>query len=316
VKYLLMEMTDEKLLFIISQPRAGSTLTQKLLSNNSFVDTVSEPWLLLPVLSIYRPDLMNAKYNYPIALQALSDYLTKRGLEEGLRSGIKRLILDLYPIREGSKYFIDKSPRYYEILPQIIDLLPNARFIVLKRNPFAVLHSMISTWSRGKVDFRSMKGYCRDFLIAPFRIQEFCDRYGKCANVFVMNYESIVNEPRNSVKNAYSWLGIPFTDDVLSVGDNEKVKGIFGDDVYRKEPLRTIVAENASAWKKAVESDRRLLSFFKGYQDFLTRDFLVRYGYPDTTFDSPRLWLSKGFRDFIKLVGSDIDDVQVEVNSQ
>src|SRR5690606_14954149 len=103
-------MIEEKLLFIISQPRSGSTLTQKLLSNNPLVDTVSEPWLLLPLLSIYRPDLVDAKYNYPNALKAFFDYLEKRGTAEVFRTGIKRLILELYSVREGSKYFIDKSP--------------------------------------------------------------------------------------------------------------------------------------------------------------------------------------------------------------
>lgn len=299
-------MLEQKLLFIISQPRSGSTLTQKLLSNNPFVDTVSEPWLLLPLLSMYRPELINAKYNYPVALQAFFDYLKKRDLSENLRSGIRKLILDLYRVNGESKYFIDKTPRYYEILSEIIDLLPGARFLVLKRNPFAVLHSMINTWSRGKLDFVSMKGYCRDFLVAPFRIQEFCDRYGKSGSVLELKYEHIVSDPHNAVKAAYDWLDIPFTEEVLEVGKNEKVRGIFGDDVYRKEPLRTIVSGNADTWKNAVESDRKLLSFFRGYQEFLTRDFLTRYGYPEMNFKSPGLWESDNFGKFIKQVGDDI----------
>src|SRR5690606_38765859 len=118
-------------------------------------------------------------------------------------------------------------------------------FFVLKRNPFAVLYSMITTWSRGKLDFSSMKGYCRDFLVAPLLIQEFCERYGHEDGVLELKYENIVSDPGTTVREAYEWLDIPFTDDVLAIGNNEKVKGIFGDDVYRKEPSRTIVSENA-----------------------------------------------------------------------
>lgn len=299
-------MIERKLLFIISQPRSGSTLTQKLLSNNAFVDTVSEPWLLLPLLSMYRPELINAKYNYQVALQAFFDYLKKRNLSENFRSATRKVILDLYEVNGESKYFIDKTPRYYEILLDIIDLLPGARFLVLKRNPFAVLYSMINTWSGGKVDFASLKGYCRDFLVAPFRIQEFCDRYGKSENVLELKYEDIVSDPSRTVKAAYDWLDIPFTEEVLQVGENAKVRGIFGDDVYRKEPLRTIVSNSAEAWKSAMESDRKSLSFFRGYHDFLTHDFLARYGYPESNFKSPGFWKSNSFGKFLNRVGDDI----------
>lgn len=297
---------DSKILFIISQPRSGSTLTQKLLSNNPFVDTVSEPWLLLPILSVYRPDLVRAKYNYPIALQGLFDFLEKRNAVGNFRASIKRLILDLYRVKDESQYFIDKSPRYYEILPQIVDLLPNARFLVLKRNPFAVLYSMITTWSGGKIDFSSMEGYCRDFLVAPFRIQEFCDDHAVSENVLELKYESIVEDPHATMKNAYDWLGIPFTDEVLLIGNNEKVKGIFGDDVYRKTPLQTITSENAETWRKAVESNGKLLSFFEGYKDFLSSDFLKRFGYPDVNFPPSSFWSGNHFQKFLSQVHAKI----------
>ena len=271
------------------------------------LDTVSEPWLLLPLLSMYRPELVNAKYNYQVASQAFFDYLKKKDLSENLRNAIKEVILDLYRVSGESKYFIDKTPRYYEILFDIVDLLPGARFLVLKRNPFAVLHSMINTWSGGKLDFSSLKGYCRDFLVAPFRIQDFCDRYEKSENVLELKYEYIVSNPHTTVKAAYDWLGIPFAEEVLQVGSNSKVQGIFGDDVYRKHPLRTIVPDNAEAWKNGVEADRKLLSFFCGYHDFLTHDFLIRYGYPETNFKRPGLLGGGRFGKFIKQVADNIE---------
>src|SRR5690606_36361791 len=109
-------MTEDKLLFIVCQPRSGSTLTQKLLSNNPMVDTVSEPWLLLPLLSMYRPELVNAKYNYQVASQAFFDYLKKKDLSEDVRHAIKEVILALDWVRGESKYIIDTTPRNYETL--------------------------------------------------------------------------------------------------------------------------------------------------------------------------------------------------------
>src|SRR5690606_41941718 len=104
-------MSEDKMLFIVCQPSSVSTLTRKLLSNNPMVDTVSEPWLLLPLLSMYRPELVNAKYKYQVASQAFFDYLKKRKLAENFRSATRKVILDLYEENGERKYFIDKKPR-------------------------------------------------------------------------------------------------------------------------------------------------------------------------------------------------------------
>ena len=162
-------MTDEsKLIFLVSQPRSGSTLLQKLVSNNELVDTVSEPWLLLPLLSIYKPDLINAEYNYPVSIKGFFDYLQKKGNENEFRQEYKKLILSLYKVKDSPQFFIDKTPRYYEMLPEIMQLFPNAKYLILKRNPFASLQSMLSTWSNGKIDYKLFMTFYRDFLAAPF----------------------------------------------------------------------------------------------------------------------------------------------------
>lgn len=301
-----MITNEAKLIFIISQPRAGSTLTQKLLSNNSHVDTVSEPWILLPLLSIYKPQLIVAKYNYEVALQGFLDFLKKRNRELEFKEELKSLILHLYRAVDGNAYFIDKTPRYYEILPEMIDLFGRARFIVLKRNPFASLYSMLATWSRGRLDFERMKGFYRDFLVAPFLIQDFCDRFGSRPNVLEVAYESIISDPVRVVKSIYDWLGIPFSSDVLKIDQNEKVKGIFGDDVYGRSPSGRISEEKADTWKQAVLASPELTQFFSEYQSYLSVDFLNRYGYEQTNFKLPRFrWRKSKFADFVSLIGGE-----------
>src|SRR3990172_3386954 len=139
---------ESKLIFIISQPRAGSTLLQKLISNNEMVDTVSEPWLLLPLLHNYKPELIRAKYNSKLAIEGFTDYLKKKRLNGLFKMELKRLILELYTVNKKEQYFIDKTPRNYEILPEIIEFFPKAKFIVLKRDLFASLASMFSIWGQ------------------------------------------------------------------------------------------------------------------------------------------------------------------------
>lgn len=40
-------MSDSNLIFLISQPRSGSTLLQKLIATSNQIDTLQEPWLML-----------------------------------------------------------------------------------------------------------------------------------------------------------------------------------------------------------------------------------------------------------------------------
>ena len=60
-------MLDRNLIFIVSQPRSGSTLLQNLLSNNTQVNTASEPWILLRLAPFFKPSLINATFDYKLA---------------------------------------------------------------------------------------------------------------------------------------------------------------------------------------------------------------------------------------------------------
>jgi hypothetical protein len=298
-------MDESKLIFIISQPRSGSTLLQKLVSNNSLVDTVSEPWLLLPLLSVYKPELVEAKYNYGNSLKGFFDYLDKKEAKEEFRSGLKELILKLYKVGNSSQYFIDKTPRYYEIIPEIMAFFPNAKFLVLKRNPFASLHSMLSTWSNGKVDYKMFKNFYRDFLAAPFLIQEFCEAQETNPNVRIVKYEDIVGNPDAAISGIYQWLNIPFDKTVLDFGSNEKVKGIFGDDVYKKEPLKEIKDSKSDSWKSALEN-KEVSTFFYEYQEYLSCDFIRKYGYSKEKFNMSSSVFGKNlFKEYISNLKKD-----------
>lgn len=272
-------MIDEsKLIFIISPPRSGSTLLQKLVSNNSYVDTASEPWLLLPLLGMYKPSLITAAYNYEVALKGVFDYLDKKGSRETFRNEIRELVLRRYETSSPENFFVDKTPRYYEMVDIIYGFFPKAKFLVLKRNPLAMLSSLLTTWSGSVIDPAKMDTYYRDFLCAPKLIQQFYTAHKDAPNVMEVKYESILADPATEVKAIYTWLGIPYSDEVLEVGNNEKVKGIYGDDVYKAEPLKKIDPALGDHWK-SVLGDKKMAKFLSAYQEYLGTDFLKAYGY-------------------------------------
>lgn len=93
-----------KIIFIASQPRSGSTLLQSVLSNKSHVATTSEPWFLLPLLSMFDPDRVSAYYNHKLAVRAISDFTSKIGRSEvfdkAVRNFADALIIRLEDLSE------------------------------------------------------------------------------------------------------------------------------------------------------------------------------------------------------------------------
>ena len=59
-------------IFLISQPRAGSTLLQRMLHEHSKIATVGEPWFLLPALKDDFELKVGRKANYDKKLANLA----------------------------------------------------------------------------------------------------------------------------------------------------------------------------------------------------------------------------------------------------
>ena len=97
---------EEKLIFIVSLPRSGSTYLQRLLSNNDQVNTVSEPWIQLALSPVIKPKLVEAKYDYSSAYGAFNDYLSKTSQKESFFYLYKNLILESYVPLSGHYNFI------------------------------------------------------------------------------------------------------------------------------------------------------------------------------------------------------------------
>ena len=270
-----------ELIFIISQPRSGSTLLQSIVSNNQFVNTASEPWLLFHFLGYFNPHLIEAKYSNKLAYEGTKDFFEKANFQENIKEEVRNFVSNIYQKtlgqREGVKYILDKTPRYYEIVDSIRDVFPTAKIIVLKRNPLAVLNSIIDTWKVKGINH--LYPYRRDVLLAPFLLQDFIKKSSSDPNVLISSYEDITNNPASESRRIYQWLGIEFNEEYLDYSKNRKFKGKYGDPVgihQRSQPVKRV--EN---WLSKLENFY-WKDFFVGYSDYLGSDFLQEYGYSNS----------------------------------
>ena len=215
-----MEPDGRELIFLISQPRSGSTLLQHILAGHPAIHTTPEPWLLLPLAYTLKSRGIEAEYRQRNASTALSAFLDEVPDGYGIyRRGIRDLALAVYRetlAKAGKSYFLDKTPRYYLIVDDLVDLFPASKSIVLLRHPLAVLSSMLDELdgdaaTLGRPDRRT------DILEAPHLLIRALERHGD--RLLVLRYEDLVAQPAEEVEKACVHIGIDFDDEMLSYGD-------------------------------------------------------------------------------------------------
>lgn len=271
------DFTDHQLLFLISQPRAGSTLLQSVLAGIDGLVTTAEPWLMLHPTYALREQGHSADYDSRAAFRALSGFLTAMpGGRSDYVAALRLLGLHLYGHACASRHgrlFLDKSPRYHYILTELLEVFPNARFILLLRNPLAVLASVLSTWVRGK--WARLRFYRDDLLLAPQRLVEA--KESVTGNVFVMYYEDLVAAPEVQVSHLCAWLGEPYSPELLTYGQRPLPAGEFGDPTGIRRHSRPS-PESLDRWQELGRHPQtRHLAL--AYLDALGQDTVTRMGY-------------------------------------
>ncbi len=216
------------LIFLFSQPRAGSTLLQRILGRHPDIHTVAEPWIMLPPLYVFRPDQCDAEYTSHGAWIGINSFLNSLpGGEEEYYEGLRRMFGYLYGqalAATGKRFFLDKTPRYFLIVPELARTFPKARYIFLFRNPLAVLCSIQETWLGDNwLGFASQR---LDLLHAPRLLTEGRARIGGSLTI---RYEHLVERPAVEVRRLCEWLGVDFHPEMIEYGRGGVERWVHGD---------------------------------------------------------------------------------------
>jgi len=193
-------------IFILSLPRAGSTLLQRKLSEHSEISTTDEPWILLPLLMSRQEHSVTGIHDQTVLVRALQDFTDQlpggqADWDDAVRLFAETLYAKSTPAQE--RYFLDKTPRYSLVSADLLRTFPDARFVILWRDPIAVVASVNQTWGNGKwavhrqeVDlFAGLKGLCDAAIMLGDR-------------AFVLRYEQLLAAPAQTLTNLFEWLDL------------------------------------------------------------------------------------------------------------
>lgn len=248
-----MELKQQNLIFIISLPRSGSTLLQRLLSSNPEIHCQGELWLLLNFFYIRRKSVFGSEYGVNQLTDVLNDLIAESNVgEEKYASAVRHLYLEIINglIKSNKSYLVDKTPRYHLILDELVATFPEAKFIVLYRNPLSIFSSYLNAMRSNKL--RRTDGFDLDLINGPRNIAQFYEKHkDHCSKVI---YENLVRDPKKVLLKLYEELGIAPDLSCLSSLSNIKMKGK-GDSLGRHKYAQ-IVNRN-DGWKDYIDSPLR-----------------------------------------------------------
>jgi hypothetical protein len=271
-------------LFLLSPPRSGSTLLQRLLATHREIATVSEPWLLLPVVYSLRDTGVLAEYGHRRSVEAIHDFC--RALPAGTTTYLSELASAarrMYALaaRDGAKYFLDKTPRYGLIANELFSMFPDAAFVFLWRNPLAIVASIIETWGGSKWNlgrFEIDLYRVVDGLVEAYRSHE--------SSVFALQYERLVEDPQGECERVFDFLQLEPPKNVLTRLADVSLDGRMGDTMGLDAYGNSVTRDSLSKWQTVLSNPvrRRWCSRYLGW---LGPDRLEAMGY------SPEAMLSE-----------------------
>jgi sulfotransferase family protein len=261
-------------IFVLSLPRSGSTLLQRVLAAHEEISTTPEPWLLLPQFYAMRETGIFAEYGQIPCARAIREFAA--GLPNGehdYRDELRRFVLGLYRKASGGKgsYFLDKTPRYHFVTDELVDLFPDAKYIFLWRNPLAIASSIVQTWGGGRWKIERWRGDLFDGLT------HVIDAYERSSTAFAVRYEDLVTEPLTAWSRVFEYLQLPFDESLLTSFRSVPLQGRMGDRTGSKR-YETISAAPVDKWPATVCNPMRK-RWFRAYLEWIGERRLATMGY-------------------------------------
>ncbi len=213
--------------FIVAPFRSGTTLLRLILDSHPDVAAPPETFVFSQILAPLRDErttraMWNLGYHRDALALALGD--CARGFVEG------------YALSKGKRFWIEKTPAYVDLLPELREAMPDARYIMLYRHPYDIVRSMnernmvvsqpeiASHRPSHPSDFAT---YCAYVADQHGKMRAFQEAHGDAS--VELRYERLVAAPEDAIEALCAFLGLPYAPAMLDFQNAPHDTG-FGDE--------------------------------------------------------------------------------------
>lgn len=196
-------------IFIVSLPRSGSTLLEQMVGNHPDVEPLGElPYVPALLRAVMEKSTRAGKTTIPEAITALSrEDRTALGREYLRRAAFHR--------KTEVPRFIDKLPHNWSNVLLIQSILPNARFLDIRRSPMDCCFSNFTqSFSRAHASSFALSdiGQC---YVDYVRYMDHLDRVAP-GLVHHVPYEKLIEEPEPELRAIFDYLGLEWSEEPLN----------------------------------------------------------------------------------------------------
>jgi hypothetical protein len=249
---------QERLVFLIGAPRSGTTLLARMLGAHPAICAPDEPHLLTPLAHLgYYASVEAAPYDPVITRQAMREFVAGLpGGESDYLDGLRACTDTLYGRMleaSGRERLLDKTPAYALVLDFVARLYPEARYVVLTRQPLAVWSSYVESFFDG------------DHAVAH-AWNPLLERYVPAMARFLrdarvptahLRYEEMVAAPERELARVCEFLALPFDPGMVDYGERGGAGGAargLGDPVSVAREKRPTTA-HVDRWAHDLAAD-------------------------------------------------------------
>jgi len=194
-----------RLVFVGGCPRSGTTLVQRILDCHPEIYGGPEFDFVPPVVDLFQ-GMRRSIHSGRI------DALVE---EDVLMHAFRRLLVTLFMPKlqaKGVSYLSEKTPDNVFAFPWLEEYAPEAKKILVIRDPRDVVSSMLEVGGRQRRRQGRAYGFVRDTMAAVDYMNR-CLRAGTSftetsANCLVVYYEDVVSDPLLAANRMYSFVGV------------------------------------------------------------------------------------------------------------
>jgi hypothetical protein len=279
-------MQQDRLVFLIGSPRSGSTLLSRVLGAHSSIFAPEEPHLITPLAHLgYFESVENAPYDPIITRQAARALVAS--LPDGeadyvaaLRAYSDAIYRGLFEAQGGEATLVlDKTPAYALNLDFLVRLYPEARYIVLTRQPIAVWSSFVDSFFDGDDRVAHEHNPLLERYVPAIA------RFVRTATVPThrVQYENLVQEPEENARQICTFLGIEYEPGMVDYGSTPGSPGAstrgLGDPMTVSKETRPTTG-SLSKWAEAATGRPARVGLYREILARLSDEDLSTWGYP------------------------------------
>jgi hypothetical protein len=210
--------------FVVGVWRSGTSLLHALLNQHPDIGLMYEAELPL-LSSLFLGG--RSKSDWAERWEFWNNALSRHGLDPAgiapastLRDAVRTVYRD-HAARKNARVWGEKSPNYWDRMDRVLRHFPDARFIVLFRDPHAVCRSVIEAGQGSR--YFARPGMPLRALFACESLKRQSDTLRRRGvPVHIVQYEDLVRDPEAELRGICNFLGLQYDPRMVSLGTADR----------------------------------------------------------------------------------------------